>query len=189
MEKLPVLITERILLREIEEYDASDMYEYAGLPMVGPNAGWQPHVSLSETKAVIRLFQGKKKYGQLGVFSIIWRENNKMIGTIELHSYVRNHKAELGYTINPEYWGRGIAVEASKKVISWGFEKLLLKRIECMTFPSNIQSRRVCEKIGLTYEGLKRKGYLNYDGTIKDIDCYAITDDEYFQRIYENSWR
>lgn len=60
MEKLPVLITERILLREIEEYDASDMYEYAGLPMVGPNAGWQPHVSLSETKAVIRLFQGKR---------------------------------------------------------------------------------------------------------------------------------
>ncbi len=188
MEKLPVISTGRLLLREIEEYDANDMFEYARLPMIGPSAGWQPHTSLSETRTVIKLFQGKKKYGQLGVFAIVWKENNKMVGTVELHTYVRNHRAELGYTVNPDYWGRGIALEASKHVIAWGFEKLWLKRIECTTFTNNKQSRRVCEKLGLTFEGTKRKGYLLYDGSIKDIDCYAIIDDDYYQRIYEKNW-
>src|SRR5690606_25665762 len=80
------------------------------------------------------------------------------------------------------YWGCGIAVEASKKVISWGFETLRLKRIECTSFVTNTQSRRVCEKLGLTFEGVRKKGYLNYDGTVHDINCYAITDEEYFQK-------
>ncbi|NLD26382.1 MAG: GNAT family N-acetyltransferase [Acholeplasmataceae bacterium] len=188
MERIPVISTPRLILREIEEFDAFDMYEYACLPIIGPNAGWQPHTSPSETKTIIKLLQGKKKYGQLGVFAVVWKENNKMIGTIELHTYVRGHKAELGYTINPDYWGKGVACEASKYVIAWGFESLGLKRIECTAFTDNHQSRRVCEKLGLTYEGVRRKGYLLYDGTIRDIDCYAIIDDDYFQRKYNNTW-
>jgi RimJ/RimL family protein N-acetyltransferase len=188
MEKLPIIITERLLLREIEEGDAFDMFEFARLSTIGPNAGWRPHASLSETREVIKLFRNKKKYGQLGVFAIVWKENNKMIGTIELHSYVRNHKAELGYTVSPKYWGRGIAVEASKYIISWGFEKLNMKRIECTAFPENFQSRRVCEKLGFTYEGLRKKVYLNYDGSVRDLESFAITDDEYWDRIYKNTW-
>ncbi|MDD4000886.1 MAG: GNAT family protein [Bacilli bacterium] len=188
MGKLPIISTGRLWLREVEEYDASDMFEYAKLAIIGPSAGWQPHTSPSETRTIIKLFQDKKKYGQLGVFSVIWKENNKMIGTIELHSYVKGHKAELGYTINPENWGRGIAVEASKKIISWGFEQLWLKRIECTAFTNNHQSRRVCEKLGLTFEGTRKNGYLLYDGSIRDLDCFAITDDEYYQRIYDQNW-
>ncbi len=188
MEKLPNISTPRLLLREIEETDAADMFHYARLPMVGPNAGWQPHTSPSETKAIIKLFKGKTKYGQLGVFAIVWKENNKMIGTIELHSYTRGHKAELGYTVSPDYWGRGIAVEASKYIIAWGFKDLGLKRIECTAFTNNHKSRRVCEKLGLTYECIKRKGYLLYDGSIRDIECYAITDDEFINRIYIDAW-
>ncbi len=186
--KLPVLFTPRLILREIREKDYIDMFEYARLPHVGPNAGWKPHASLGETRAIIRLFHEKKKKGQLGTFAIVWKETNKMIGTVELHTYVKGFKAELGYTVNPVYWGCGIAVEASKKVISWGFETLRLKRIECTSFVTNTQSRRVCEKLGLTFEGVRKKGYLNYDGTVHDINCYAITDEEYFQKIKNNEW-
>ncbi|MCK9536539.1 MAG: GNAT family N-acetyltransferase [Bacilli bacterium] len=186
--KLPLLFTPRLLLREIEEKDCLDMYEYAHLSYVGPTAGWKPHSSPNETKAIIRMFIDKKKLGQLGTYAIIWQQTNKMIGTVELHTYIKNFKAELGYTVNPLYWGRGIAVEASKKVISLGFEVLKLRRIECASFVSNTQSRRVCEKLGLSFEGIRKKGYLNYDGSIHDINCYAITDDEYFQRLYNNEW-
>ena len=188
MEKLPILITERLILREIEEYDFFDMFEYARIPYVGPTAGWQPHTNPNETKSIIRMFQGKKRYGQLGVFAIVLKNTNKMIGTVELHTYTANHKAELGYTVSPYYWGKGYAVEASQKLISWGFEVLGLKRIECSAFVTNTQSRRVCEKLGLTYEGIRKKGYMLYDGTIADIDCFAITDDEYFERIENNTW-
>ncbi len=183
--ELEVLETERLYLREISFEDIDDMYEYACTSNVGPVAGWEPHRSKNDTKMVIQMFRDKKKYGQLGVYAIIIKESNKMIGTVELHTYIRGFKAELGYTINPRYWGKGYAVEASRAIIEYGFETLNLKRIEATTFVDNYQSKRVCEKLGLVYEGIRKNGYLLYDGTIHDIFCYGITDHEYFSKKYK----
>ncbi|CCY08154.1 gCN5-related N-acetyltransferase [Coprobacillus sp. CAG:698] len=185
---LPILETQRLILREICEKDAKDMNEYAKIPYVGPEAGWEPHTTLSYTKNVIRMFNRKKYYGQLGVFAIILRENNKMIGTVELHTYTPSFKAELGYTVSPYYWGFGYAVEASKEVIKYGFEELNLKRIECMCFPENAQSKRVCEKLLFPYEGVRRKGYQLYNGRISDLISFAMTDDDYYKIKEEKLW-
>ena len=182
---VPHMETKRLILREIKESDFVDMYEYAKLPNVGPVAGWAPHKRLGETKAIISLFNDKKLCGQLGTVAIVWKENNKMIGTVELHSYVSGFKAELGYTVNPEYCNRGIATEASFKALEWGFKILKLKRIECSAFVDNARSQRVCEKLHLTYEGIRKKGYQLYDNSIHDLRCYAITDDEYFSDEYQ----
>lgn len=185
---LPIIETERLILREITEDDILDMHEYAQIPYVGPAAGWEPHGSLSHTREVIKSFNRKPQYGQLGVYAIIFKENMKMVGTVELHTYTRDFKAELGYTVSPYYWGMGIAVEASKEVIKWGFNVLHLKRIECCCFSDNNQSRRVCEKLLFRYEGLRRKGYKLYNGYIGDLDCYAMVDDEYQEIIKSNLW-
>ena len=185
---LPIIETERLILREIEEKDVFDMHEYAVLNNVGPVAGWQPHTTLYYTRSIIKMFRNKYHYGQLGVFAVVLKENGKMIGTAELHTYVKNHKAELGYTINPAFWGNGYAYEAAKAIVDWGFDELELKRIECSAFISNNQSNRVCEKLGLSYEGIRKKGYMLYDGSIHDISCYAITDDEYYERVKNGNW-
>lgn len=182
---VPFMETKRLFLREICEEDARDFFEYAKLDYVGPVAGWAPHRRISETKAIINLFEDKKLYGQLGTVAIILKENNKMIGTCELHTYTAGFKAELGYTINPEYWGNGYALEASKKMLEWGFKYLKLHRIECSSFVSNYQSMRICEKLGFTFEGVKKKAYRLYDGSIHDLRCYALTDDEYFSKDYQ----
>lgn len=185
---LPILETNRLILREIRESDSLDMYEYAQLPYIGPQAGWEPHGSISHTKEVIKSFNRKPQYGQLGVFAILYKANMKMIGTVELHTYTRNFKAELGYTVNPQYWGMGIACESSKAVIRWGFEELNLKRIECCCFTDNNQSRRVCEKLLFPFEGIRRKGYKLYNNYIGDLECYAMTDDDYHRIIENNLW-
>lgn len=184
-EKLPVIETKRLILREIQLDDCFDMFEYARLKDFGPMAGWQPHRSVGETKSIIQLFHDKKKFGQLGTFAVILKEENKMIGTLELHTYIRGYKAELGYSINPMYQGKGYATEASIEAIIWGFEDLGLARIECSTYTHNISSQRVCEKLRFTYEGIRKKGYQLYDGSLHDLKCYAITDDEYFTNKYQ----
>ena len=182
--QIPIFETERLILREIRYEDDSDFYEYAKSDLVGPRAGWEPHESIDYTRFVIKMYKNKTSFNQLGVFAIILKENNKMIGTCELHSYKKNFKAELGYSLNPKYWGFGYAYEASKELIKWGFETLNLKRIECNQFVENHQSERVCEKLNLRYEGIRRKSYLLYNGYIGDLRCYAICDDEYFKDKY-----
>lgn len=182
---LPILETERLILREICDKDIKDMYEYAQIPYVGLNAGWEPHKNLSYTKEMIRAFGRKKYYGQIGVYAVILKQNSKMIGTLELHSYVQNFKAELGYTISPYYWGYGYATEASKRILEFGFEVLKLKRIECSCYTTNEQSKRVCEKLQFKYEGIKRNGYMLFNGNIYDLRTYALTDEDY-KEIKEN---
>ena len=71
---------------------------------------------------------------------------------------------------------------------SKSFDYLELKRIECSAFVNNNQSNRVCEKLNLEYEGIRKKGYMLYDGSIHDIVCYSITDDEFYNRIRKNIW-
>ena len=186
--RLPVIETKNLILRQIEDSDALDMLEYAHLDYVGPMAGWEPHANISHTKLVIKNFNRKSELGYLGVFAIVLKDNKKMIGTIELHTYVENFKAELGYTISPAYWGHGYAVEASIEVLKWGFNTLKLKRIECTCFTTNHNSIRVCEKLHFPFEGVRRKGYRLYNGLIGDLACYAMTDDDFKKITEKYSW-
>ena len=182
--KAPKFETKNLIIREIELKDAIDFFVYACRDDVGPTAGWRPHRNISDTKAVISLFREKKYDGQLPTLAIILKENNQMIGTLELHSYEEGFKAELGYSINPEYANRGFATEASFKALEWGFDILGLERIECTMYVSNIASKKVSEKLHLTYEGIRKKGYRLYDGTFHDIYAYAITKEEYYSDDY-----
>lgn len=179
---LPTLFTNRLVIRPLSVLDADDMFEYAKTPHVGPVAGWAPHSSISETISIIKLMSTIKNPYELGCWAIVLKENNKMIGTIELYNHIAYFKAELGYSINPAYWQKGYATEAAKEVISYGFEFLNLKRIEAGTFLTNIASQRVCEKLGFIKEGVARNGYVRYDGKIFDKLIYGMTLEEYKEK-------
>ncbi len=181
---LPILETDRLILRNISSNDAQDMFEYAKTDLVGPKAGWAPHNSVQETLAVIGLFKQQAARTGLGVYAIILKENNKMIGTIELFNVYANFKAEMGYALNPSYWGMGVIKEAATAVLTWGFKELNLKRIEINLFVDNYQSERVCQKLGLSFEGIIRNGYMRYDGLIFDEKKYSITDKEFYQKYH-----
>ena len=84
---LPFFETKRFLIREVMEKDLYDMYEYSKIREVGYNAGWEPHISLSYTKEVIKMFRKKYLYSELGIFAIVIKQTGKMIGTCELHNY------------------------------------------------------------------------------------------------------
>ncbi len=175
---LPILNTQRLVLRPISLNDVDDVFEYAKNPIVGPNAGWKPHISKVETEAFINFAIKKREFGQPGIYAIIYKENQKMIGTIEIHSY-KQYKAEIGFVLNPEYWGKGLIVEAAKAVIIYGFEILQLKRLQYGYFLFNHRSERVCEKLGFTKEGVLRNKFKNYDGKIIDEVVASITIEDY----------
>lgn len=175
---LPILETERLTLRPLSLRDIDDVFEYAKSPLVGPNAGWKPHVSKKETEAFITYSIKKRDFGQPGIYAIEYFSSKKMIGTIEIHSY-NQYKAEIGFVLNPDYWGQGIIVEAAKAIIIYGFEILHLKRLQYGYFFFNLRSKRVCEKLGFTEEGILRNKFQNYDGKIFDEVIASITSEDY----------
>ncbi|MCK5388511.1 MAG: GNAT family N-acetyltransferase [Candidatus Izimaplasma sp.] len=175
---LPVMETTRLTLRPLSLIDIDDVFEYAQSPLVGPNAGWRPHTSKLESEAFIKYSIKKREFGQPGIYAIVLRKNNKMIGTIEIHSY-NQYKAEIGFVLNPDYWAQGIVVEAAKAVIVYGFEILRLKRLQYGYFLFNVRSKRVCEKLEFTKEGILRNKFQNYNGEIIDEVVASITHEDY----------
>ena len=173
--KIPDLKTERLVLRKITKSDLLDVYEYASDPEVSRFLLWRPHPDLSYTSQYLKLVLRNYKKQNFFDWAIALGDSNKMIGTCGFTSFdIQNNCAEIGYVLNRKYWGRGIAVEAAKKVIDFGFNALNLQRIEVNFMPSNASSRRVAEKCGMHFEGvMKERIYVK--GNYQDIEVYAIT--------------
>lgn len=94
------------------------------------------------------------KSGEFYDWAIVAKHSGKMIGTCGFTRFnFQAYSAEIGYVLNPAYWGKGVAAEAARRVIRFGFDTLELHRIEARYMENNTQSRRVMEKLGMTYDG------------------------------------
>ncbi|MGB8135057.1 MAG: GNAT family N-acetyltransferase [Nitrososphaeraceae archaeon] len=84
------------------------------------------------------------------------RNNLKFVGTISIKNIdLVNKKADLGYWIGEQYWGRGIATECLKLIIDYAFSaELGLKQLCAYVFPENKASIRVLEKNGMNKVGV-----------------------------------
>lgn len=56
---------------------------------------------------------------------------------------------EIGWRMLPEYWGRGLATEAARLALAYGFDVLEASEIVAFTVPSNVRSRAVMERLGM----------------------------------------
>ncbi|MBD2731236.1 GNAT family N-acetyltransferase [Nostoc sp. FACHB-892] len=64
-----------------------------------------------------------------------------------------NEEVELGYALMPEFWGKGLAVEIGKKVVSIAFDVFCYPSVVCYTLANNKKSEKVMQKIGFSFEG------------------------------------
>lgn len=145
--------TPRLVLRPWREADLEDFYAYASVDGVGQMAGWNPHKSMEESRAILEQFiQGKK------VLALKRKETGKVIGSLGLEkpdSVPEEAQAlqgrELGYVLSKAYWGRGLMPEAVKAVADYCFSVLDYDWLTCAHFLWNNQSRRVIEKCGFQF--------------------------------------
>ena len=61
---------------------------------------------------------------------------------------------DLGYRFRSAWWGRGLATEASRAVVEYGFQTVALPHILGLVEPENTRSVRVLSKLGFRYEGM-----------------------------------
>ena len=89
-----------------------------------------------------------------------------------------NVTAALGYGVARAHWGRGIASEAARAIVDYGFEAFSLAKVWARADPRNGASVRVLEKIGMQREGLLR-GHLLVRGERVDRAYYGILREEW----------
>ncbi|HCW36178.1 GNAT family N-acetyltransferase [Mammaliicoccus sciuri] len=113
-------------------------------------------------------------------YVIVHKEDNKVIGTIDLFAVVRHNiqGCMMGYALDAAYNGKGITTLAAKEVIRIAFNELGFHRVEAGVQPTNIGSVRVLEKAGMIREGLNRSN-VRINGEWKDHYLYAIVNENY----------
>lgn len=102
--------------------------------------------------------------------------SGRVVGSIAVKPFGGSDRcrAELGYAVASEYWGRGIATRAVRLAanaafVEWGH----LERLEAVVDLENAASQRVVEKAGFTREGVLRKYYL-LKGKPRDAVIFSL---------------
>lgn len=175
--------TDRLIIRYFEKTDLDDYFEFASDSRVGPNAAWAPHESKKETLRYIKMYKREKN-----VFAIVLKETNKVIGKIGLYKelpvadYFNKTQRELGFCINPKYWGCGYALEAAKALADFAFKTLDIDLLWCGHFYYNRQSESVIKRLNFNFYK-----EIIYDAT--DIgkripaNMYYMMKDEYLNEV------
>lgn len=173
-----LLSNNRLFLREFTDNDWINVHKYASQDIVCKYQPWGPNTEEESRSFVNQVIKDsteepRKRFA----FAIVL--NTNMIGAGELNIRDFTNKiGELGYIINPDSWGKGIATDVAKLLIGFGFEELKLHRIYATCDPRNIGSSKVLMKVGMTREGRIRQNILMKDGW-RDSLLFSILEQEW----------
>ncbi len=145
--------TRRLLLRRWRESDRE--------PFARLNA--DPHVmeffpaprSSEESDQLVEQFEADFLQHGFGICAVELMEDHSFIGFIGLN--VATFSAhftpcvEIGWRLSAAHWGRGLATEGAREMVRQAFDVLQLEELVSFTVPTNIRSRRVMEKLGMTH--------------------------------------
>jgi RimJ/RimL family protein N-acetyltransferase len=152
-----VLETERLLLREFDEGDAGPFYVLGSDPAVTRYTG-DPGGGVASAEHALEVLRSHpladyRRYG-FGRWACVHKASGGVIGFAGLKYLDDLREVDIGYRLLPAYWGLGLATEAGRAVLGYGFTRLALRRVIGLVAPENLASVRVLEKLGLTFEGM-----------------------------------
>lgn len=150
----------KINLRKISKSDAESIYQNAKDEGICRAVPLPMPYTLKSAEEFIRLTQKNWRNKNEAQFGIEDKETGKIIGMIGLMNLdFEVKKAEVGFWIGKEYWGKGTAMEALKLILKYAFSNLKLNRIYAKVFSQNISSQKLLEKCNFKLEGrLRRDG-------------------------------
>jgi len=177
----PILVTQRLVLRETRLSDAADVFGIASDPEVQRWDGG-PVEDMDTVRAWIREAQADADAGRGYRWAITEEPHDSAIGDVTLTNWSKAHyRAEIGYALARDYWRRHIDSEAVWAVVRFAFEELGLHRVEAFPTGDNIASVRLLESLGFVREGTAREVLLMDDGRYHDVGQYSMLSREYRQ--------
>ena len=174
------LVIYRLVLRDFTEQDWAAVLAYQQNPLYLRFYPWTDR-SESEVRDFIGMFLQWQRETPRCCFqlAITLKESGTLIGNCGLRRKPDNDwEAEIGYELDPQFWGHGYATEASQALVDFGFRELGLSRISSWCIADNEASARVLERLGFRQEGrLRRNQY--FKGRWWDTLLYGLLRDEW----------
>lgn len=170
----PELESQRLLYRKILLIDAKDLFLIRSNDDVMRFMDVTRIESIDDAENLIgSVNEAYKK--QTGInWAIVEKKSNTFIGYFGFFRIIPEHcRAEIGYALSPEYWGKGYMHETLNKMLRFGFKTMKLHSIEANVNPENAKSKKTLEKIGFKQEAYFRENYL-FNNRFLDSLIYSL---------------
>ena len=168
------LATPRLDLRPLAPGDAEALYAVFSDPVVMRYWAHPPWTALEEARAKIADDAAALPAGRHLRLAVVRRGDGALLGTCSLFNlHEQCRRAEVGYALRADAWGRGYAAEAVGELLRCAFEDLDLHRVEADVDPRNAASVRCLERLGFVREGLLRERWI-VAGEICDAYFYGL---------------
>ncbi len=141
---VPELSTSRLILRAPEERDIPAWFERATDREAAALAGDTVPVSIAEGKAWLARSLHRARAGERLQWVIDWPSHSESVGTVALSP----KEPEISFVVGRAFWGQGIATEAARYVLAYGFDDLGLPEIGAELVAENVASKRLLEGCG-----------------------------------------
>lgn len=184
MQSIPRIQTARLSLRAILRTDAESVGKLLSDPKVVRFYNIEPVEDLRAAARIIDGFAARFQNDEAIRWGIVLQENGELIGSCCLEQIHRDfRRANLGYNLLSDYWGRGLATEACQAIVKLAFESNLgmpIDRIQAITVPANTQSESLLKRLGFRCEGLMRN-YGFWKGQSHDMHMFGLTKSDWLE--------
>jgi RimJ/RimL family protein N-acetyltransferase len=174
----------RITLRELTVEDAGAAWAWASDPDWFHYTPHDPVASVDEERDFMaaRVIEAQTRPRVQYHLGIVQNDTFELIGTARLGVSAPAHRdGDIGYGVRRDLWGRGIATDAARLLLDFGFDTLGLHRISAVHHPDNVASGRVLQKLGMQFEG-RLRDHMYAHGAWRDSLAYAILRDDHRHR-------
>ncbi|MFI9719882.1 GNAT family N-acetyltransferase [Streptomyces sp. NPDC052396] len=181
------LVTDRLRLRPFVPEDTDDVWAYQRRPEVARFMRWEPRGRERSRASVEQMARENRlaKEGDCLTLAVVTPETGRVVGQVELVWLSRaDRQGEIGYVLNPDHQGRGLATEAVRAVLGLGFGELDLYRIIGRCHARNESSARLLERLGMRREAHFIGAGLFKGGWREEL-VYAMLRQEWFRRPAE----
>ena len=175
-----VINTERLVLREFVEDDWPAVLAYQQKPLYLRYYEWTERTPEGAREFVQMFLANQQEIPRIKFqLAATLKTTGQLIGNCGIRLKSEGaREADIGYELDPRYWGQGYASEAARTIVQFGFSELQLHRVWSWCIADNVGSVRVLEKLGMRQEGRLRENEY-YKGRWWDTLLYAILEDEW----------
>ena len=176
--KFPELESERLHFRKILLSDSEKLFLIRSNDQVMKFMDTKKLGSINEAEKMIGAIE-ESFSNRTGInWGIVEKHSNKFIGYFGFWRIIEQHcRAEIGFALAPQYWGKGYMQECLTTMINFGFNNLHLHSLEANVNPSNEKSLKVLEKVGFKREAYFHENFLFNNNFYDSIICSLLEKD------------
>ena len=144
----PVLITERLTLRQLMQNDDQDVFALRSDSEINKYLERQTSKTIEDAKDFINIVTENVKKNEAVYWAIIMKDSKTFVGSVCLFNFLDRHqKCEIGYELLGDFQGKGFMKEAASKAIEYAFQTIKIQTIEAFTHKKNQRSINLLEKL------------------------------------------